>query len=95
MAAKKTTATAGKDAMPKPRGKQAHDIKNVTLTKMTRGAKRYPAALYMGDQPAKGDTLRFTLANGVTYSGKVRAATESGGEVLAEFEDGIAPVPTK
>ena len=95
MTAKKAPAQAGPKSMPKPRGKQTRDIEGVNLTKLTRGSKRYPAALYSGDQPAKGDTLRFTLANGLTYSGKVRAATESGGEVLAEFEDGISPVPTK
>jgi len=66
-------------------------IEGARLIRSLRDGKQYPAALYAADEvPAKGDTLRLVLS-GVTYAGKVRAATEADGEVLAEFQDGLSP----
>ena len=86
MATKKTAPVASK-----PVRKGPTDIKGVTIVRMPRGAVDYPAAVYRGTAPAKGETLRFELDNGVTYAGKVHDVTEADGEVLAEFVDGIAP----
>ena len=51
-----------------------------------------PAILYRGGAPKKGSVIKFTLSNGVTYSGKVADANEAEGEVLVEFTNGILPV---
>lgn len=90
MTDEKTTAPAEQEPAPKRKKATLH-IEGVSLTKMQRGAVKYPAALYSGEKPSKGDTLKFTLNNGVTYSGVVLDATEADGQVLVEFRDGLKP----
>lgn len=51
-----------------------------------------PCLLFHGDQPRAGDTLVFTLDNGVTYTGQVADAYGVGSEVWVDFVNGIAPV---
>lgn len=86
MAEKKPAPAASKPVRQGP-----IDIEAVTIVRMPRGAYDYPAVLYMGAAPEKGDELRFKLENDVTYVGTVHDVTEADGEILAEFIDGIAP----
>ena len=51
-----------------------------------------PAMIYKGDVPENGSVMKFTMPNGVTYSGTVADVTEADGEVLVEFKNGILPV---
>jgi len=51
-----------------------------------------PAMLYRGRAPNAGDVLDFAMPNGVTYSGTVAEVTETDGEVLVEFTNGITPI---
>lgn len=75
----------------KPREKSRGTITNARLIKMPRGDVTYPAVIFAGDIPAKGEAISVTLENGVTYTGTVHDATEADGEVLAELTNGLTP----
>ncbi len=68
------------------------EIEGVTLTSIRTPGRSEPAARFKGNAPEKGKTIRFTLSNGVTYSGTVADATDADGEVLVEFKDGLTPI---
>lgn len=72
-------------------------IESVTLTRipMTEGKVSHPAAQFKGEAPAAGETIQFTLENGITYRGTVSEATTVGEEVLAEFRDSLKVVPAE
>jgi len=80
----KKSATAASKSVPET-------TKGVTLTRLTQDGVSSPCALYRGSAPAKGDKIKFKLANGITYAGIVADATEADGEVLVEFKNGIQP----
>lgn len=73
----------GKTEAPKPEPKP---LTGVRLTSMRVGNEMKPHARFKGDAPRKGSKMEFTLANGVTYTGKVLAVTELDGEQLVEFD---------
>lgn len=83
--AKKTTAPAAKKAV--------QFVDDVTLTSQRDGPVDYPAIAYEGEAPKPGVEMRFTLANGVEYSGFPSDLTVSGTSILAEFRNGITPKP--
>jgi hypothetical protein len=85
MTKKKTPATA----------EQSFVIESPRTTRIHEGGKQHTALIYRGDAPEVGQVLRFVLANGVTYQGKVKDFTDTDGEILAEFSDGLRPVTTK
>ena len=88
----KKTARAAQKARRK-----ATVVENVRLDRMPMKTNQpcHPIARFKGDVPKPGDLLEFTLANDVTYVGTVSDATEVDGEVIAEFKDGLAPLPSK
>ncbi|MDB6454695.1 hypothetical protein [Falsirhodobacter sp. 20TX0035] len=78
MAAKDDTKTEVKaDAAP---------MTGVKLIPMRVGNEMKPHARLKGEAPRKGSKLAFTLADGVTYTGKVLAVTDLDGDVLVEFD---------
>lgn len=85
MTKKKATAKA----------EQSFTLKSPRTTRLREGGRQTTALIYTGDLPEKGQVLKFTLANGVTYEGTVKDFAETGGEILAEFSDGPTPVATK
>jgi len=90
-------ATAPADPNPVVAKPKSRTVEGVTLTRIRKSddAPQHPVAQYQGEAPSVGDTLKFTLENDVTYSGKVSDTTEANGDVLAEFKDGLTPVATK
>lgn len=97
MGTKETALADPKPTTAKPGKPKALTVEGVKLTRIRKSddEPQHPVARYKGEAPSVGDTLTFTLENDVTYSGKVSDATEADGEVLAEFKDGLTPVPTK
>jgi len=60
------------------------------LIRIPRDGKRYPAAVFKGDEPKKGASLKIDVG-GAIYQGIVHEATEVDGEVIAEFRNGLSP----
>lgn len=85
------------DKKPAPAEQKSMVIEGVTLGRfpLNTHPKGHPFARFSGKAPDVGSVIQFTLENGVTYSGVVASAVESGGEVIAEFANGIAPLPQK
>ena len=52
---------------------------------MLRNVQNRPTLFYRGDEPEAGETIKFRLANGVTYTGKVATAVAADGEVMCDF----------
>ena len=63
-------------------------ITGARLTRIFRGNVGDPAAIYTGDAPSIGDTLRLVIGN-TEYSGIVLDATASDGQVIVEFVNGL------
>lgn len=89
----KETAKADTQDVSKP--KKREPITNARLIRIPRGDLSYPAAVYKGDVPSKGEKLTFKLTNRVSYTGIVHDATEVDGEVVCEFRTGLTPVQSK
>ncbi|MEX0304098.1 MAG: hypothetical protein AB3N24_16890, partial [Leisingera sp.] len=73
-------------------------VAGVKLTRLppVENQPQHPVAFYKGGSaPEPGEILEFTMENGVTYRGTVKEATAAGGEVMAEFTDGLKPVPAE
>lgn len=70
-------------------------IEGVTLIRMPMEENKpsHPAAEFKGKAPAAGETIEFTLKNGVTYRGVVAEAVEAKEEVFAEFSQPLTIVP--
>ena len=77
-----TPAPAAPKPIPKP-------VK-ARLLRIPRDGKRYPAARFKGDPPAKGTKLKIDVG-GTVYSGIIHDATEVDGEVVVEFRNGLSP----
>lgn len=77
--------------MVKTQHKARVTVETPRLIRMSRGDKSYPAIIFRGDKPEKGDVLAVPLENGITYIGTVYDATEADGEVLVEFRNGLTP----
>ena len=77
-----TPAPAAPKPIPKP-------VK-ARLIRIPRDGKRYPAAVFKGDEPKKGASLKIDVG-GAIYQGIVHEATEVDGEVIAEFRNGLSP----
>ena len=60
------------------------------LIRIPRDGKRYPAAVFKGDEPKKGASLNIDVG-GAIYQGIVHEATAVDGEVIAEFRNGLSP----
>jgi len=60
------------------------------LTRIPRDGKRYPAAVFKGEAPKKGASLKIDVG-GAIYQGIVHDATEVDGEVIVEFRNGLSP----
>ena len=60
------------------------------LIRIPRDGKRYPAAVFKGEAPKKGTSLKIDVG-GTVYSGIIHDATEVDGEVVAEFRNGLSP----
>ncbi len=52
-----------------------------------------PVAMFKGIAPSEGETIEFTLEDGITRRGVVSEATEADGEVMAEFAAPLVVVP--
>ena len=66
-------------------------IENARLIRMPRGDKLFPAAVFKGKAPAKGDDLLLRFGD-VVYTGVVMNSTTADGETLVEFSNGLTPV---
>lgn len=80
-----------KDNKSTPRKKTYGTVTNACLVRIPRGDVTYPAIVFAGDIPVKGEKIGVVLKNGITYTGTVFDATEADGEVLVEFTDGLTP----
>ena len=76
---------------PKARKKTRPVINNARIIRMSRGDFSYPAVIFEGSAPDKGAKVDVSFDNGVNYTGTVYDATESAGEVLVEFTNGLTP----
>jgi hypothetical protein len=81
-----------KSAAAEPKTTPAKLITDAQVVAMPTPTGSTPAIVYRGIEPKKGSVIKFTLGNGVTYTGTVADATNADGEVLVEFTDGILPV---
>jgi hypothetical protein len=79
---KDTPAPAAPKPIPKP-------VK-ARLIRIPRDGKRYPAAVFKGDEPKKGASLKIDVG-GAIYQGIVHEATEVDGEIVVEFRNGLSP----
>ena len=84
---KETPAPAAPKASAKPK---ADKPVKARLIRIPRDGKRYPAAVFKGDEPKKGASLKIDVG-GAIYQGIVHEATEVDGEVIAEFRNGLSP----
>lgn len=82
----KKPAAAGRKAAAKPTA-SPRVVEGVKLTRlpMEENKPSHPAVMFKGAAPNPGETIEFTLENGVTYRGKVAEAAVADGEVFAEF----------
>lgn len=81
--ARRTTKTAPADQSDAP-------VKVARLVSKERDGQHYPSYEVSGEAPRKGSTVRITLENGVTYSGKAAGAYERDGKTFVET-DGLTP----
>lgn len=87
MAEKEKTASADKKSMPK-----SVVLKGAKIVRTKTGSVSAPELSCPLPGPDKGQTVEFTLDNGVTYCGVVADVVEVDDTAIIEFKDGISPL---
>lgn len=77
------------------KGGGSQDLGKVQLISPKGGGVQTPMISFKGDAPDQGRRVKFTLKNGVVYSGLVADVVDVDGETVVSFRDGISPDPSK
>lgn len=92
MTAKKPASAEPKTDAKSPAPRRVEGVQLIRMP-MAPNKPSHPVAVFRGEAPAKGETLEFTLENGVTYRGEVAEAVAASGEVMAEFTGPLTVAP--